>query len=248
MDKPPISISLVMPAYNEEASVESAVRHNQKTLESINLDYEIVIVNDKSTDHTGEIIEKVAKQFPHVRCYHHEKNLGSGGAFRTGIEHATKDYVMFVPFDNPLDREDMEAYLLRMGVCDIVVGVRVERVGYSRMGLICSFIYNRILIPLFFNIGIADANWIQAYRRSIFTEGIVTFSNSRIFFLVEILINARRKRLIIAEIPSKMKRRLHGIPTCTRFSTMWKTFWDMISFFIAIRKEDSVKKKMVSTL
>ena len=132
--------------------------------------------------------------------------------------------------------QDIEVYLPRVGICDIIVGVRVARVGYSKIARVASFFYNRILIPLMFNIGISDLNWIQIYRRKHFSDGTLKISNTQVFFLVEILVQAKEKQLIIAEVPSKMKRRLHGIPTCERFSTMWVTFFDAVKFFIKINK------------
>jgi glycosyltransferase involved in cell wall biosynthesis len=230
-----------MPAYNEEGNVESSILHSQSTFDSFGLDYEIIIIDDKSTDRTAEIARGLANQYPQVSFFQNERNLGAGGAFQVGIKKATKDYVIFVPFDNPLEAEDLGKYLPRMEVCDIVVGARSERVGYSRFAKFASYVYNRIMIPLLFNLGIADVNWIQAYRRSIFSEGLVQFQNSRIFFLVEILVLARRNGLIIAEVPSTMKRRLYGDPTCSRFSTMFITLLDAIRFFIRIKKEESGK-------
>lgn len=231
-----INFSIIMPAFNEESSIISSTRQNMDTFSSFGLDYEIIIVDDKSTDQTRTIGIELAEKYPEVRCYYHNKNLGPGGAFRTGLSHATKEYIIFVPLDMPLTPEDLKPYLSRVGVCDIVVGVRVKRIGYTVFARFASFCYNRIMIPLFFNIGISDANWIQVYRRSHFLDGTLAFGNSRIFFLVEILVKARQNRLIVAEIPSKMDRRLHGRPTCSRFSVMWITFWDAIKFFWKIHK------------
>jgi glycosyltransferase involved in cell wall biosynthesis len=231
-----ISISVIMPAYNEEMSIFDATRQNMETFSSLGLDYEIIIVDDRSTDKTGILGDELAQKHELIRCYHQERNLGPGGAFKTGIFHAEKDYVMFIPFDNPLSPEDLKPYLPRLDVCDIVVGVRVERVGYSYFGKFASFFYNRIMIPLLFNIGISDVNWIQVYRRNHFIDGTLSIGESKIFFLVEILIRAKQNKLIIAEIPSKMKRRVFGMPTCTRFSVMWSTFWDAIKFFWKIHR------------
>lgn len=236
MDSSSISISVIMPAFNEELNIRSAVHQNIETFSSKGLDFEILIIDDKSSDRTREIGDELAKEFPHVRCIYHEENQGPGGAFKTGVMQSNKEYIIFVPFDNSLTVEDLEAYLPRVGICDIIVGARVARVGYSKIARFASFFYNRILIPLMFNIGISDLNWIQIYRRKHFSDGTLKISNTKIFFLVEILVQAKEKQLIIAEVPSEMKRRLHGIPTCERFSTMWVTFFDAVKFFIKINK------------
>ncbi len=233
------SISIIIPAYNEEQGLEKAVFHTWDSFHSLGLDFEIIIVDDKSTDHTGEIADSVAACHTNVCIVHHELNKGIGGAFRTGIDRATKEFVIFVPVDNPLDADDIEAYLKRMKVCDIVVGSRAERVGYTRFAYFASLIYNRILVPLLFNIGVSDVNWIQVYRRRLFSERIINFKNDRIFFLVEILVLAKRQNLIIAEVPAKMKRRIYGKPTCARPAMMVLTFLDMLTFFRKIHGRNS---------
>lgn len=231
-------ISVIMPAYNEQPGIERAVLHNIETFKALDFDFEIIIVNDKSEDRTGEIAESLAGKCPNIKVLHHDRNQGIGASFKTGVACATKDYVIFVPIDNPLDIEDLQAYLSRLDVCDIVVGVRAQRVGYGRFALLVSFVYNRIFIPLLFNIGLDDTNWISIYRRDLFTNGTVGFNSKSLFWLVEILIRAKRKRLIVVEVPSKMKQRMYGRATCTRPSSMIQAFIEMVNFFWMIRKED----------
>lgn len=136
------SISVISPVYNEEKNVEEVILHTMKTFQQLNVDFEIIIVDDCSVDQTGEIAESLARNYPEISCIHHEKNSGIGGAFKTGTNHATKEYVMLVPVDSPLDPEDLQSYLPRMEVCDIVVGVRAERVGYNGIYRSASFVYN----------------------------------------------------------------------------------------------------------
>ena len=226
------SLSVIMPAFNEEQSLVTCVQKTYETLENLNLDFEIILVNDCSSDNTGKIASELSSTTPDTICIHHEMNLGMGGAFRTGISRATKEYVMIVPIDNPLNEEDLEAYLPRLGMCDIIVGSRVERVGYTGFAQFASFVYNRILVPLLFNIGVSDVNWIQIYKRDIFHSKLIEIEHTGIFFLVEILTKAKRNHLIIAEVPSKMQKRFFGKPTCFRISVIWQTFKDMVRFFV----------------
>lgn len=225
------SLSAIIPAHNEELDLEAMVQRTRETFQQSGVDAEIIIVNDCSTDATGAIADRLAAACPDVLAYHHPVNRGAGQAFKTGLQYAQKEYVMFVPVDNPLDTEDLQAYLPRMPWCDVIVGVRVERVGYPPLGRFASFMYNRIFVPLLFNIGVADVNWIQAYRRSLFTEGVLSFEDTRIFFLVEILVRARMNRLIIGEVPAVMKKRLHGKPTCLKPAVISRTFFDMLRFW-----------------
>lgn len=232
------SISIIIPAFNEEAMLEASVLRTKDTFISLNFDFEIIIVNDKSSDKTAEIGENLSRREKNIRIIHHEKNKGIGASFLTGINCATGEYIIFVPVDNPLEEEDVLGYIPKIDVGDIVVGCRVERVGYSKPARFASFVYNRILIPLFFNIGISDVNWIQIYRRRLFTDGIIKFRPSKVFFLVEILVQARRKRLIIAEVSARMKKRFVGKPTHSNIYVICETLFDMWKYFRQLRKED----------
>ena len=229
-------ISIIVPAFNEEQGLEKAVEQTLQTFSDMGLEHECIIVDDGSTDGTWAVAQSLDARFAQVRAVSNGDNKGIGYSFRRGIEGATQEFVVFVPVDNPLEPDDVEAYLGRMDVCDIVVGCRAERVGYSQFGLFASFVYNRIMVPLLFNLGISDVNWIQFYRRALFEDGTLAFESDRIFFLVEILVQARRKGLIIAEVPAKMRRRMYGKATCARFSTMAKTFFEMVRYFIKLQR------------
>jgi glycosyltransferase involved in cell wall biosynthesis len=232
------NISVIIAAYNEEQGVEISVLSTRQTFHDLGLDYEIIVVDDCSQDRTPRIIEDISRRYPEIKYIRHEKNVGSGCAFKTGIAHATKEYVIFVPVDNPLDPADIQAYLPRMAVCDIIVGSRRDRVGYSRFARFASFMYNRIFVPLLFNVGVDDVNWIQVYRRRLFTDGIIVFGGDRFFWLVEILVQAKRNLLIVAEVPARMKKRTYGRATSTRLTVMLEALWHMLSFWYKIWKED----------
>lgn len=219
-----------MPAYNEEPGLRDAALRTLDAFRSLELDHELILVDDKSSDRTPEIIAELAAGDARITPLYHERNLGIGGAFRSGLSKASKEYVILVPVDNPLSPEDLAAYLPRVPVSDIVVGVRVERVGYTALARVASFVYNRLFVPLLFNIGVSDVNWIQVYRRNIFDKNCIRIDYPGIIFLVEILAKAKRRRLVITEVPSRMQMRFYGKATCFKISTMWRTFRDMVKF------------------
>ena len=221
-----------MPAYNEEQTLEAAVLKNIESFTEAQLNFDIIIIDDCSTDTTRIIGERLAREHDLVSFHSLSVNGGSGAALRFGIELSKKEFVIFAPVDNPLTLEDLSAYLGRMGVCDIVVGNRMERVGYTRFARFSSFVYNRILIPLLFNIGVDDVNWIQIYRREHFRNGILQYKSNRLFYLVEILVKAKKAGLIVAEVPAKMNRRVYGNPTCSKPGIMLLTLWELFRFFV----------------
>ena len=226
-----------MPVYNEEKILQKAVMGTVESLEQMDVKFEIIIVDDCSKDNSLAIAERILSENQNISLHRHDKNIGIGGAFRTGVSHSSGDYIMLIPIDNPITMEEFSTYFSRMPTCDIIVGVRIERVGYSRLMLMLSFVYNRILIPLLFNIGISDVNWIQAYRRNLFSTGVIEINCTGIFYLVELLIKAKRKRLIIAEVPSSMRRRFIGKPTSAKPMVIIKTLADMVRFFFWLNRD-----------
>src|SRR5213594_2331041 len=97
------SISVVYPMFNEEENIESAVHFAEAVLSDTTSDYEILIVNDASTDRSAEIAEALAQSNPCVKVFHHERNLKLGGALRTGFCKATKELVFYCDSDLPVD-------------------------------------------------------------------------------------------------------------------------------------------------
>lgn len=232
------SISVIIPSYNEGESLRDAVLTNLETFRGMGFDFELILVDDNSTDQSPAIARELAASHPEVTALRHSVNKGAGGAFRTGIAAASKEFVIFAPVDNPLQVEDMDAYVPRMAVSDVIVGRRNERVGYSRLARFASYVYNRILVALLFNLGVDDVNWIQVYRRSLFEDKILRFDSDRLFFLVEILVHARRNRLVVTEVPARMRKRIHGRATCTRPKIILKTFVEMVTFFCKLKREE----------
>ena len=97
----PGSLSLVLPAYNEEDNIEIVVRRAIEVLPEYTEGFEIVVVNDGSKDRTAEIIDRLATEDSRVRPVHHKSNQGYGGAVKSGFKASTCDYVMFMDADRP---------------------------------------------------------------------------------------------------------------------------------------------------
>src|SRR6266496_32432 len=93
------SVSVVYPMFNEEENIERAVQFAEAVLTDMTSDYEILIVNDASTDRSAEIAESLARSNRCVKVFYQERNLKLGGAFRTGFSKATKELVFYCDSD-----------------------------------------------------------------------------------------------------------------------------------------------------
>jgi glycosyltransferase involved in cell wall biosynthesis len=101
------SVSVVYPMFNEEENIERAVDFAETVLTDMASDYEILIVNDASTDRSAEIAEALVRSRPCVKVFHHERNLKLGGALRTGFSKATKELVFYCDSDLPVDLTEL---------------------------------------------------------------------------------------------------------------------------------------------
>jgi glycosyltransferase involved in cell wall biosynthesis len=116
-----ISLSIIVPSYNEEKNLEATIVEVSKAIEHRIGDYEFIIVNDCSQDKTGEIADRLAATNPRVRAYHNEVNRGLGWNYRRGVELAKNEYVIMVPGDNEINPESIGQLLEYAGMADMII-------------------------------------------------------------------------------------------------------------------------------
>ncbi|CAA9557168.1 MAG: hypothetical protein AVDCRST_MAG73-3393 [uncultured Thermomicrobiales bacterium] len=123
----PGSLSLVLPAHNEEANIGVVVERALATLPAFTSEFEIIVVDDGSRDRTKSIVEELSAAHPQVKVVHHPTNKGYGGALTSGFRQATGDYVMFMDADRQFDIADLALLSPFVGGFDVVAGFRKER-------------------------------------------------------------------------------------------------------------------------
>ena len=138
-------ISYKMSSYNDEMYIEKAIAEVATYLSNSSRisDYEIIIVNDASTDATQVIAEEMAIQNNKVHVVTHEVNKGYGGAITTGIESCTLEYIFFTDGDLQFDIKDLDSLLACVPAYDAVLGYRVERKD-PLMRKLNAYVWNRL--------------------------------------------------------------------------------------------------------
>lgn len=152
--KPPpqLSISVFFPCYNEQENLPGTVRGALSVLEELNADFEIIIVDDGSTDRTGQIADQIASENPRVRVVRHTANLGYGAALRSGFDAAQKKLVFYTDADAQFDIRQMPPLLPLMEQYDIVSCYRLNRRdnimrrfnGWAWTKLVCFLFHLRL--------------------------------------------------------------------------------------------------------
>ena len=118
--KIPNGVTFVVSALNEQAVIERVVREIWKTVEGLET-FEIILVDDGSTDRTGEIMDALARKLPNVRVLHNKPNIGLGASYQRGVGEAKFDYVMMLCGDGGLPASSLPAIIDKIGTADIVI-------------------------------------------------------------------------------------------------------------------------------
>ena len=162
-------LSIVLPAYDEEANVVEAVQRAVAVAERLCGEYEIVVVDDGSRDATATLVSEAAAADPHIRLVRHPRNLGYGEALRTGFRTARLDLVFFTDADNQFDLEELVRFLPWIDKVDVVAGYRVNRRD-SLFRRLNATAWNALVRMLFY-VPVRDIDCaFKLFRRSVFDD------------------------------------------------------------------------------
>lgn len=115
------AFSLVLPAYNEEQGIKATLNHLQAILKAVGCEYEIIVVDDGSTDSTNEILHS----YSDIRLIEHDQNRGYGAALKTGIRHAKYPLIVITDADGTYPNEQIPQLVTLATQADMVVGARI---------------------------------------------------------------------------------------------------------------------------
>ncbi len=123
----PRSLSVILPAYNEEAVIEQTLRTIMPVLAGWMHNFEVLVINDGSKDHTAQIVARLSVYDARIKLINHPRNKGYGAALVTGFESATKETTFFMDSDGQFDIRDLIAFFPLIELYDAVLGYRIDR-------------------------------------------------------------------------------------------------------------------------
>ena len=224
-----MEISVVFPAYNEAASMRKTIERSITALRPRFDRFEIIVVDDCSTDDTGKIADEMAEQYPELTVVHQPKNMGAGEAGWRGLRMARYEYVTHNAIDYPFDLADLDKMMPLMDSADIVVAVRTERAGYSEYRKLTSAV-NLALLHLLFPLRLRDYNFTQLYRKSVL-DAVKTEARSTAFVTPETIIRAYDMGYRVKEVEITYYPRLTGVATSGKPKVIIRTIQDMLRFW-----------------
>jgi glycosyltransferase involved in cell wall biosynthesis len=214
------SVSMFFPAYNDGGTIASLVIRAVQTASRLTPDFEVIVVNDGSSDATGEIADELARTYPQVRVVHHARNRGYGGALRTGFATATKDLIAYTDGDAQYDPAELEVLWNRLTPdADMVTGYMIQRSDPMHR-IIIGRLYHHT-VKLLFRLRVRDVDCdFRLMRREIFSR--VKLERDTGVICLEMMRKIQDAGFRVVEVPVHHYHRTHGR---SQFFNVRRVFW-----------------------
>lgn len=242
----PRTITIMVPALNEEGNLANTVSGILSILEKKVSDYEILIFNDGSTDLTGKIANQLAKKYKKVKAFHNRPNQGMGYCYRKGLELAKFEYYMYIPGDNQFPKKALEKMVKKIGQADIinpyVTNMHIRPLGRQLLSHTFTLILNSL-----FRLEMKYYNGTVIHRTKILRQ--VPPSTDGFAYQAEVLTKLIKSGASFTQVSYEMVERQAGSTAAFKlkniksvFQTILKLYWEMM-----IKRRTSVPLKVRET-
>ena len=237
VSRPKPSLSIFFPAYNDAGTIASLALVAHMAAREVVDDYEVIVVDDGSPDHTGALLDEMTAHFKWLKVVHHEKNRGYGGALRTGFATASKELVFYTDGDAQYDPREMKTLLSAFSdEVDFVNGYKISRHDPLHR-VVIGRIYHWF-VKLAFGLRLRDVDCdFRLMRKSVFDKVRLTRSSGVI--CVELMKKVQDHGYRLAEVPVHHFHRSYGKSQFFNFPRVARTLLDLsrLWFELVVRRE-----------
>ncbi len=230
-------LSIFFPAYNEAGNIEEVVKQALAVASKVAKKFEIVIINDGSTDSTLQISKRLAKKYPKVRVVT-QTNRGYGGALKRGFKEAQYEWVFFTDSDLQFDISEIIHFIEYVDESDLVIGYRLERAeGWKRHLLTSALkVWNRIMLNFPKEVKDIDCAFKLIHKR-VLVEIEPLFSDGAMIS-TEMLLKTYRMRFNITQVGVQHYQRFIGQPTGNSTKVILKAVAETLNLQWQLFKQD----------
>lgn len=235
------TLSVFFPMWNEEDCIHAAIGAARDVCtEMVSAgeisDFELVIVDDASTDSTPQLADALAAADPRVRVVHHAQNRKLGGSIKTGLATCTGDYVLYTDADLPWDMAELRRALrvMRAHGADLLCAYRLDRTGEGAVRTVYSFFYNGLIRTLF-KTRVRDINFSFKLLTRKVVDAVHPVSESS-FIDAELVVRARNAGFHLMQIGVDYFPRTRGVSTLSSPSVIRAMVLEMLRLRRELRR------------
>jgi glycosyltransferase involved in cell wall biosynthesis len=217
-------VSAFLPCHNEEGNVERVVGAVVRALEALQVPFEVIVVDDGSTDGTAEVARRLAASDPRVRLVQHPRNLGYGAALRTGFSASRYPWIFFTDGDGQFDPQDLVRLLPHAASADLVVGYRLQRRDPPHRRLF-GWLWN-LLVRAWFGVRVRDVDCAFKLLRKDVVESLPLRATGA-FLSTELLCRAAQRGARIVEVGVPHYPRRWGRQSGGRLDVVLRAFVEL---------------------
>jgi glycosyltransferase involved in cell wall biosynthesis len=230
--QPRKSISAFFPAFNDQDSIAVVVGKAFELLPLLTTDYEVIVVNDGSSDGTAAVLDDLQRRLPRLKVVHHERNLGYGRALQTGFANAAKDLVFYTDGDGQYDVNELAKLVpLMVDGVDVVNGYKIKR-SDNMQRIVLGEIY-KFLAKHMFSLPIRDVDCDFRLMRREAIQEIDLRSHSGVV-CAEMIYKLTRAGRRFTELPVNHYPRLHNRSQFFTFSRVARTAYDFFALWLKL--------------
>ncbi|HEV2856327.1 MAG TPA: glycosyltransferase family 2 protein [Thermoanaerobaculia bacterium] len=241
------SVSLVIPMFNEEENIEHAIDCAVAALERYAQDWEIVVVDDASTDRCPEIVARLAETEPRIRLLRHAVNRKLGATLKTGFAAVRMELVFYMDSDLPFDPEVVGRAIqaLRVTRADLIAGYRLDRTTEGFRRTVYSYLYNT-LIGVLFGWPHRDINFSFKLMRREVLEAVELKSEGSLID-AELIVKAKNLGFVIQQLGLDYFPRTRGRSTLSSPSVILKIFRELFTLLPEMRNPRRKDQRQTSS-
>jgi len=230
-------LSLFLPTYNEEAVIAETISKADEILKKVAKKYEILVVNDGSTDNTAQIVSNLGKQNKHIRMITHDPNKGYGGALKTGLYKSKYKYITFIDSDGQFDFAQINEFIKYVDKFDLIIGYRHNRADHSLRKVIAFLL--KVWNLIWFQFWVTDADCAFKLVKKNVISSIPSLKTESAITTTEFLIKAKQAGFKVKEIPVSHYERVGGQSTGSNPKVILRAARDTLKLFwlLKIKKQ-----------
>jgi glycosyltransferase involved in cell wall biosynthesis len=215
-------ISIFFPFWDEEENIEQVVLAAIPVAERIAAKWEIIMVDDGSTDKTLKIAEKLASKNDSLRVVSLNRNRGYGAALRSGFENAKYNIIVFTDGDGQFDFSEIDKFIEKIESVDMVIGFRKKRSDKNRFNRLLLMNLLKVWDLIFFRFYLKDIDCGFKMFKKESLQKLIPLRSEGAMITTEILAKAKRKKLKIAEVGVTHLPRIKGHQSGADFSVIFR--------------------------